>query len=428
MTPVHSSPSSSSSDHSEGGAITFPISSPTASQFEARPRPTSRLSLFADSGDSDSVVTAPRPKPVVSLKSVHIKSSPSAKSSGDDYKPSLRPPKRIAPTCGAENSKFQERRRKSRKGGKNGEVEAIEKMTPDSQGDDQKKGVAGTWTEEHEIRLLRGLIAYIRQKGSMNDMQVFLRSISAALHMDVEESELLDKIENLKKEYEENVEKASDGKPLVFRTPHEQKVYEISRDVWAVKEDAESKDEDQEGPGALAKDSSCVGVEDVDAVVKGGAEEVVLKKMPRAFILERKNDKGALFRGMIKNHRTFNSRYVIDKLLLSIEPPKGKNSAEIEEEVCGKALEAYINWLDYHVNSTKLALEALRGTNFLRKQNIVNVGHHTAVRNSHSAEQFAQLLVVPYGQLNVARYNPRLLVVTGSVPSKLQNLQKVSKI
>ena len=61
-------------------------------------------------------------------------------------------------------------------------------------------------------------------------------------------------------------------------------------------------------------------------------------------------------------------------------------------------------------------------TRFLGQQEIVNVGHHTAVGNSDRPEQFAELFVVSHRQLNMARHNTGFLVVSRCVPSQFQNL------
>lgn len=53
----------------------------------------------------------------------------------------------------------------------------------------------------------------------------------------------------------------------------------------------------------------------------------------------------------------------------------------------------------------------------------MDVGHNAAVSDGDGAEQLAQLLVVPDGQLDVPRHNPRLLVIPSSVPSQFQHLQ-----
>ena len=66
-------------------------------------------------------------------------------------------------------------------------------------------------------------------------------------------------------------------------------------------------------------------------------------------------------------------------------------------------------------------------TSLLGQQSRVDVGHHAAGRDRHSAQQLAQLLVVSHRQLDVARHDPVLLVVPSSVPGQLQHLRKPTK-
>ena len=58
----------------------------------------------------------------------------------------------------------------------------------------------------------------------------------------------------------------------------------------------------------------------------------------------------------------------------------------------------------------------------LGEQDAVDVGKDTAGGDGDTAEQLAQLLVVADGQLDVTGHNAVLLVVAGSVASKLKHL------
>ena len=51
----------------------------------------------------------------------------------------------------------------------------------------------------------------------------------------------------------------------------------------------------------------------------------------------------------------------------------------------------------------------------------MDVGEHTTLSDGHTSQQLAQLLIIADGQLDVAGHNTGLLVVTGSVASKLKN-------
>ena len=67
-----------------------------------------------------------------------------------------------------------------------------------------------------------------------------------------------------------------------------------------------------------------------------------------------------------------------------------------------------------------LGLRGLAG--LLRQEDREDVGKNSALRDGDSSKHLVQLLVIPDGQLKVARDDPGLLVVPGSVPSQLQDL------
>lgn len=60
---------------------------------------------------------------------------------------------------------------------------------------------------------------------------------------------------------------------------------------------------------------------------------------------------------------------------------------------------------------------------FLRQQRGLNVRQNTSACNYNRSKQLAQFLVIAYGELNVTRNDPRLLVVASSITGQLQHLQ-----
>ena len=54
----------------------------------------------------------------------------------------------------------------------------------------------------------------------------------------------------------------------------------------------------------------------------------------------------------------------------------------------------------------------------------MNVGKNTTSSNGDTSQQLAQLLIIAYSQLNVARDNPSLLVVTSSIACQLKDLSR----
>jgi hypothetical protein len=73
------------------------------------------------------------------------------------------------------------------------------------------------------------------------------------------------------------------------------------------------------------------------------------------------------------------------------------------------------------ITSRSLGTAAAR---LLGQQQVMDVGHDTAAGDGHRAQQAGELLVVADGELDVARDDAGLLVVTSRVPGKLENLHE----
>ncbi len=58
------------------------------------------------------------------------------------------------------------------------------------------------------------------------------------------------------------------------------------------------------------------------------------------------------------------------------------------------------------------------------QEDTVDVGKNTTSSNGDSSQQLAQLLIIAYCQLNVARYNSSLFVVTSSIACQLKDLSR----
>ena len=52
----------------------------------------------------------------------------------------------------------------------------------------------------------------------------------------------------------------------------------------------------------------------------------------------------------------------------------------------------------------------------------MNVGQYTTSGNGHSSEQLVQLLIILHSKGDVTGYNTSLLVVTGGIAGKFENL------
>ena len=62
------------------------------------------------------------------------------------------------------------------------------------------------------------------------------------------------------------------------------------------------------------------------------------------------------------------------------------------------------------------------GAGFLWQEDSVDVGQYTSLRDGHTLKKFVKLLVIADGKQKVPRHDSLLLVVTGGVPCKLQDL------
>lgn len=65
---------------------------------------------------------------------------------------------------------------------------------------------------------------------------------------------------------------------------------------------------------------------------------------------------------------------------------------------------------------------ALPFADLLGQKRLVDVGQNSAIGDGHRPQKLAQLLVVSHRQLDVPRHYTILLVISRSVPSKLQYL------
>ena len=74
------------------------------------------------------------------------------------------------------------------------------------------------------------------------------------------------------------------------------------------------------------------------------------------------------------------------------------------------------------MGSTRLLVSLL--ASLLWQKYTVDVGKHTTSSNGDTSKKLAQLLIVAHSQLDMARHNTCLLVVTSCVASKLQDLSR----
>lgn len=103
--------------------------------------------------------------------------------------------------------------------------------------DEQRRLFQRLWTDEDEIELLQGFFEYTTSRGVTNsshhhDTTAFYDQIKSKLQLDFNKNQLVEKLRRLKKKYRNVVSKMGSGKEYVFKSPHDQATFEISRKIW----------------------------------------------------------------------------------------------------------------------------------------------------------------------------------------------------
>lgn len=94
------------------------------------------------------------------------------------------------------------------------------------------------WTDEEEIRILRGFLEFTRRRGTtfashQYDTGPFYEEIRQQLHLDFSKNQLIEKLRRLKKKYRNCAARMrSKGPSFSFRSPHEQAIFDIARHIW----------------------------------------------------------------------------------------------------------------------------------------------------------------------------------------------------
>ncbi|XP_062190438.1 probable transcription factor At3g04930 [Phragmites australis] len=94
------------------------------------------------------------------------------------------------------------------------------------------------WTEEDEIVILRGFAEFTAARGTafashQYDTDPFYEDMRRRLQLDFSKSQLVEKLRRLKRKYRNCVSRLRDcGDTFSFRSPHEQAIFEIARNIW----------------------------------------------------------------------------------------------------------------------------------------------------------------------------------------------------
>lgn len=103
--------------------------------------------------------------------------------------------------------------------------------------DESRRLFQRLWTDEDEIELLQGFLEYTTSRGVINsshhhDTTAFYDQIKSKLQLDFNKNQLVEKLRRLKKKYRNVMNKMGSGKEYVFKSPHDQATFEISRKIW----------------------------------------------------------------------------------------------------------------------------------------------------------------------------------------------------
>ncbi|CAO2837122.1 unnamed protein product [Amaranthus hypochondriacus] len=103
--------------------------------------------------------------------------------------------------------------------------------------DDSRRLFQRLWTDEDEIELLNGFLEYTANRsttfsGHHHDTTAFYDQIKSKLQLEFNKNQLVEKLRRLKKKYRNVLSKMSSGKEFVFKSPHDQQTFEISRKIW----------------------------------------------------------------------------------------------------------------------------------------------------------------------------------------------------
>ncbi|KAL5198534.1 hypothetical protein ABZP36_002046 [Zizania latifolia] len=117
------------------------------------------------------------------------------------------------------------------------------------------------WTEEDEITILRGFAEFTAARGTafashQYDTDPFYEDMRGRLQLGFSKSQLVEKLRRLKRKYRNCVSRLrGSGSAFSFRSPHEQAIFEIARNIWRPANkhgrDADSDEDDATATAAV---------------------------------------------------------------------------------------------------------------------------------------------------------------------------------
>ncbi|XP_078444999.1 uncharacterized protein LOC144714176 [Wolffia australiana] len=125
----------------------------------------------------------------------------------------------------------------------------------DESPEDPRRMFQRLWTDDDEIAILQGFLAFTaarRRDGgasggaAQHDTALFYDQIRDSLRLDVNKSQLVEKLRRLKKKYRNAAARLRAGKDHAFKTPHDQAAFHLSAKIWGAAASAADDDDDDD--------------------------------------------------------------------------------------------------------------------------------------------------------------------------------------
>ncbi|KAL9689828.1 hypothetical protein QQ045_010218 [Rhodiola kirilowii] len=107
----------------------------------------------------------------------------------------------------------------------------VNKPKTSKRAEELKKQGQRVFSDESEFVILKGMEEFISKYGKdfIADFNELYEYVKTGLNVDVSNSQLMTKIQNLKKKYRKNDEKVKNGEEL---KPRDQTLYDLSKKIW----------------------------------------------------------------------------------------------------------------------------------------------------------------------------------------------------
>lgn len=115
---------------------------------------------------------------------------------------------------------------------KDKDKEMMKKKKNKSRSSSSAAANARVWSERDELVMVKGIISFLK-KFTTFDGKKFYNWINKYIEADVSTGQIADKVCRLKKKYRNNeANRGPNGEDPVFSKPHEQKLFELSKQAW----------------------------------------------------------------------------------------------------------------------------------------------------------------------------------------------------